>query len=525
MPARQQGSEQRSVEHRDTAWQEDTLLAALEAAVTALGEQAAHLDALNVFPVADRDTGTNLLLTAQAALRAARAARGRGLPAVARSAADAAFRAAHGNSGMLLSQVFRALAEALAERAVLDASCFAEALTRADTLARRALLHPVEGTMITVLRAAAEEAERAVRTGTSLPELLRRVSAAAYEATRRTPEYLPLLRERGVVDAGAQGLTVILHAWATRGAEDAPPLHLERATPVTVAMDGHGSCLNALLESHATHDDAIQTMLSQLGDSVELVRDGQLLRIHLHTERPEAVLSSLQRFGRLLSVVVDDLTSGSAPALFDQPPSVPVLVLSGAPRIVTLAHRMGAMGLLTQDGPPDIAETVGRLADRLGRLVLLPGSHVDLARARALVERVQRPSLVVLPVESLAAQLAALLLLGGEETDQALDRVRETLERLRTAEIDRLRDGRWRAITPEAGAEAVIDVDLVTVFSRTLELLRADEAAVCTLVIGERVERIDAVRRVLEERWPQVEREWFWGHQPAPALSLALEQE
>ncbi|WP_448575215.1 DAK2 domain-containing protein [Thermomicrobium sp.] len=508
-------------------WDACAFVAALEAAVLALGEHAASLDALNVFPVADRDTGTNLLLTAQAALRAARAASDTSLAAVTRSAAHAALRAAHGNSGVILSQFFRAWAEIAAQREYLDAAAMSAGFARADTLARQALLQPVEGTMITVLRAAAEAAQEAAANGLPLAELLAHVRDAALAAVARTPELLPILRQQGVVDAGAQGLAVLLDAWAAAARGERPTLAPMRTTaPPTHsgAGDPHGYCFNALLRVPSDRRNELLQTLASYGESIELVGDDALLRVHLHTQQPDLVIECLRAYGRLDSLALERLSADGQDTIIAEPRQSALLVLSPAPTIRAWAHRLGALALAPS---PTLTEP-SRLAARLAtlpvdRLLVLPARQEDAAVAREAARQLERPRLIVLPTQSLAAQLTALLVYEPGHEDHAEEKLLDLLARLRTVEIDQegtpetprwiARSGTWHAMHPA----------LEEALRAGLAHLHAQEADLCTLVIGEAIGDVTGLHRAVRDQWPHLEIELFWGHQPAPALSIALE--
>ncbi|GBD22198.1 hypothetical protein HRbin28_02675 [bacterium HR28] len=503
-------------------WDEAAFLAALDAAVTALGEHAASLDALNVFPVADGDTGTNLLLTARAALRAARNVAGEGLPAVTEAAARAALRAAHGNSGVILSQVFRAFAEATRERTVLDAFAFSDALTRADTLARRALLHPVEGTMITVLRAVAETAVRVAETGGTLADLLLAVRRAAAAAVARTPELLTVLRERGVVDSGAQGLAVIFDAWAALACGEETELRPlpvpsepvpRRDEPTT------GYCLNALLYCDGTPGKRIAQELARYGESIEVIRDGDLLRVHLHTTMPDTVQGLLRRVGQIRSIIIDSFSGEPAVVPLTEPRQSILVVLSAAPGIVTLAHRLGAYGIATNRKSLSASSLTTHLAELpVEQIVVLPGSDSDAEMAQQ-AARTLHPRLAVLPVRSLAAQLVALSLLDPErDLDETLPEIQAVLARLRTVDIMGNTTGR-----DGGDHDAGRTTSLSAAALQALSSLDPEGAELCSIVIGETVKRIEPVRQAIAERWPHLQIELFWGHQTAPLLSIALE--
>jgi len=508
-------------------WDGCTFVAALEAAVLALGEHAASLDALNVFPVADRDTGTNLFLTAQAALRAARAASDTSLTVVTRSAAHAAPRAAHGNSGVNLSQFFRAWAAIAAQREYLDAAATAAGFARADTLARQALLQPVEGTMITVLRAAAAAAQEAEAAGLPLAEILARVRDAALATVARTPELLPILRQQGVVDAGAQGLAVLLDAWAAAARGERPTLAPLRTTPPPThsgAGDPVGYCFNALLRVPSDRRDELLQTLAPYGESIEIVGDDALLRVHLHTQQPDLVIACLRAYGRLDSLAVEPLSADGQETILTEARGSALLVLSPAPTIRAWARRSGALALAPS---PTLTEPE-RLAARLAtlpvdRLLVLPARQEDAALVREAARQLKQPTLVVLPAHSLAAQLTALLVYEPGQGDRAEEKLVDLLTRLRTVEIDQdgtsatprwiARSGTWHAMhaTPEEALRA------------GLAHLHAQEAELCTLVIGEAIGEVAGLHRTIRVQWPHLQIDFFWGHQPAPALSIALE--
>jgi DAK2 domain fusion protein YloV len=390
-----------------------TFVAALEAAVLALGEHAASLDALNVFPVADRDTGTNLFLTAQAALRAARAASDTSLTVVTRAAAHAALRAAHGNSGVILSQFFRAWAEIAAQREYLDAAATAAGFARADTLARQALLQPVEGTMITVLRAAAAAAQEAEAAGLPLAEILARVRDAALTAVARAPELLPILRQQGVVDAGARGLAVLLDAWAAAARGEQPTLAPLRTTPPPThsgAGDPVGYCFNALLRVPSDRRDELLQTLAPYGESIEIVGGDVLLRVHLHTQQPDLVIACLRAYGRLDSLAVEPLSADGQETILTEARGSALLVLSPEPTIRAWARRSGALALAPSPTLTEPARLAAQLATLpVDRLLVLPARQEDAALVREAARQLKQSTLVVLPAHSLTAQLTTLL--------------------------------------------------------------------------------------------------------------------
>ncbi|MDW7982717.1 MAG: DAK2 domain-containing protein [Thermomicrobium sp.] len=509
-------------------WDQAAFVAALEAAVVALGDHAASLDALNVFPVADRDTGTNLLLTARAAFRAARAAVGQGLPAVTRAAARGALQAAHGNSGVLLSQFFRAFAEVTVDRTLLDHATLAEALLLADRLARQAVLHPVEGTMLTVLRAAATAASRTATTARSLADALTAARDAALDAVERTPSLLPILHEHGVVDAGAWGLAIVLDAWTALARDESPrlqPLRPTRETGTAADAAATGFCVNALLHSDGREPETLARALAERGESIDIISDGTLLRVHLHTRYPDQVRELLRSLCHVQTFVVDPLTPLPHGSLLGGPIGAPLVVLSPAPGIVRYAQRLGALGLLTGSDaltPHALAAILRTLpADRL---LLLTGCAADTDVASVTTRLLERPRLDLLPAPTLAAQLVTLSVFDPE---RALDEVTvdlcASLARVRCVDLADVRAPADAACPAQWPSEPHPALESVTEILEALTSLGPEDAELCTLVVGEAVVRVDPFRRAIARRWPHLQIELFWGHQQTPALSIALE--
>ena len=205
--------------------EKDTFLSYVRGAAAALERARQRIDDLNVYPVPDGDTGTNLALTARAAVEALETSNATDRATLARELARAALMGARGNSGVILSQIVRGAVDVLAEAEEIDADVIARALRSASDAAYRAVRKPVEGTMLTVIRELAEEAE--ARSGVTPTELLKALVRRGEEAVARTPEQLEILREAGVVDAGGAGVLEILRGLAAVAAGEPLPEPVE----------------------------------------------------------------------------------------------------------------------------------------------------------------------------------------------------------------------------------------------------------------------------------------------------------
>ncbi len=280
------------------------LVAALEAALGELRRWCAEVNALNVFPVADHDTGTNLCATLGAAVEAARGSESAGLGRVAEAASRGAFLGARGSSGVILAEYLRGLSEAWRDLGEASAGQVARALRAAARAAREAVQAPVEGTVLTVADVAASEAESALEDDPV--EVLRRAAAAARVTWLQTPRMLPVLRRAGVVDAGAAGVVALLEAMAGAAAGTPPPPLAPPAPvapPLTVRPDSSPRyCTEVLVRMRDVSADQVRRALRRLGDAVVVAeRDGRL-RIHLHTSAPHRVLARALRWGEVEEV-------------------------------------------------------------------------------------------------------------------------------------------------------------------------------------------------------------------------------
>jgi len=305
-------------------------LAWLKAASRALGRHRKRIDALNVFPVPDGDTGTNLWMTLTASYRQARLALPGSLPAIGRAAAQGALVGARGNSGVIFSQLVAGFVQHVEEQGdpeELDGAGLARALKRAAEQAYRAVPEPVEGTMLTVAREAASAAMRRAEGGDAeLREVLLAALAAAQRALWNTPSQLPQLAQAGVVDAGGLGLVLVLGCACGQDSQEAVGCGWGFAAGVAAGgtataqlADGAGGpaiqpaslerpyCTEFVVQGEHIPLQRLRRRLAGLGDCVLVVGDSHQARCHLHTARPGRALEAALPFGQLLAVSVTNM--------------------------------------------------------------------------------------------------------------------------------------------------------------------------------------------------------------------------
>jgi len=417
----------------------EAVLRFTDIAVDALGDAREEIDALNVYPVPDGDTGTNMYLTIASARDAVRAAAGQGRDSALAALARGALLGARGNSGVILSEMLGAIARRLAaatpgER---NAEVMAEALHEATEASYAAVGEPVEGTMLTVLRAAADAAREAAKDpATRSRDVFTTAAAAAREALGHTPEQLDVLARAGVVDAGGRGICVMLDAAETvltghrpvavtapLGSHAIPVPHLPHHGAGDLSEDGPAYEVMYLLDADDPHDTvvpALRRQLGTLGDSVVVVgRDG-LWNVHVHTDDVGAAIEAAVEVGRPHRIRVTHFAQQAAAQTAarsgERPLAAPrrVVAVAAGPGLATLFREAGAE--VVESAPGRRASTGELLAaiTRCGasEVVVLPNDEdtVRTARMAASTAEVDHPGLrvAVIPTQAQVQGLAAL---------------------------------------------------------------------------------------------------------------------
>ncbi|MBI4506297.1 MAG: DAK2 domain-containing protein [Chloroflexi bacterium] len=528
------------------------LIGALRYAAAWLDHHAPAIDALNVYPVPDGDTGLNMSVTLRAALAAAEEADAT-LAAVAQAAARGALMGARGNSGVILSQLLRGFADTLGEAAELTPALLGAGLAHAAHAAYCAVLRPVEGTMLTVAREAGRAAGDAVARGAPLLGVLEAAVDAAEEAVQRTPEQLDVLREAGVVDAGGQGYAVLL-AGLLRGLRGESPEAVPR--PVAVAQrplhlpgeEAYGYCTEFVILGPGLDLAAVRDGMARLGQSVLVVGDESALRVHLHALDPGPALSYAVERGALTRVKIENMDEQQA-ALGRQPvgsrvaapataeAALPIVAAVAGEGFAELYRSLGATCVVTgaRGTNPSVAELAAAISATAGREVFVLPNDPNVAPAVEQAARQVEQAVTALPTRDMAQGLAALLAYSPLSTvEDNAAAMRAALDRVRTARVTwAARDAVVGGVALPAGtALALADrrllahgADVAQVVMQALAALGADGAELITLYVGRELPEAD--RRALAERvrvrWPQSAVEVVPGRQPNDYYLLAVE--
>jgi DAK2 domain fusion protein YloV len=520
----------------------------------------AHQDAinrLNVYPVPDGDTGTNMALTLESVV--AELGESDDMPAVCKAISHGSLMGARGNSGVILSQILRGISAAIGEAGEADGVIICDALTKASEAAYGAVMRPVEGTILTVSRLAAERAG-----GTTLEEVLSNARDGAADALEQTPELLPVLKEAGVVDAGGAGYVLLLDAFLEVVAGRPVPAPADTPAPVGVVVGhgehGHGEGgvgdlryeVMYLLEAY--DDEAVaafKEVWAGIGDSIVVVGGEGLWNCHIHTDDIGAAVEASLDAGRPRNIRVTDLfeqveeerwvrdaaaTLGDEPEHFDPVPTAVVAVATGE-GIRRIFRSLGVHQIVAggQSMNPSTAQILEAVEAAPGdQVVILPNNKNIVPVAEQVAELTAKP-VRVLATHSVAEGFAALLEYDPQADAEGNARLMTMAAgRVTAAEITRA----VRASTCPAGpinegdylglSRSGIEVVAATLGEATTSLLAklvTDEHEIVTIIEGDGA-TVAETRRITEwlhEHCPAVEAEVHHGGQPLYPYLFSIE--
>jgi DAK2 domain fusion protein YloV len=403
------------------------------------------LNGLNVFPVPDGDTGSNMYLTVKSALKEAHKVRNGPLSLVALAAANGSLLGARGNSGVILSQMLRGFASNVRHNDTIDTFQLSVAMRDAVAAARAALSRPVEGTILSVATAAADEAFRLSKGESDFYRLANGVLRAANRALERTPDQLPVLKEAGVVDSGGAGfcyfLEGILHFLPNATVHGTAFPHRPAPDRVFTAqrhVGEHRFCTEFVLEDATVDVGPLRELLQCKGESLIVAGAAPTIKVHLHTNDPDGVFALAAGVGTLAQRKVEDMEQQHNLLVVEAPakPFSIVAVVPG-PGFDRIAKELGAE--VTVPIPPGANPSVRDLlvgvnAALADTVVLLPNDANVFLAANELTA-LTRKQIVVIPTRDVVAGLAALLDLGGTAKLPDRSEIEERIAQVRSAAV------------------------------------------------------------------------------------------
>jgi uncharacterized protein len=526
----------------------------VDAALASLEANRRRIDDLNVYPVPDGDTGTNLTMTVRAVADAVDHTSAASRQSLARDVARGALMGARGNSGVIFSQIVRGAADVLGETETdtIDAEETARALRGAADAAYRAVRRPVEGTMLSVIRELAEEAEAQAPMHPAVAQLLVELVRRGEEAVARTPEQLQVLRDAGVVDAGGAGLLELVRGVAAAVSGEPlpePPPAEEHLgfEAIHQELSRYRYCTVFLIEGKGLEREELEAELEQFGDSLLVVGDESAIKIHVHTDDPGAALSLGTQVGAIDRIEIANMHEQTyqreerlLAAVPDLPPAtsgvVAVVAGEGNRRLFeSLAENIGPIrivegGQTMNPSTADLLRAVQSL-DAEEAVILPNNSNVVLAAEHAAANADR--TVEVVPVDSIPGGLAAMVAFDGARTaaENAAE-MRAAVEAVATGEVTiasrdvqlnglAIRKGDWLGLAdgePVAGGGDFDDVTYAVV-----ERLLSGPKELLTLLVGKDDMPLEPLLARIAAGHPSVEIDVQQGGQPHYHLLLSAE--
>jgi DAK2 domain fusion protein YloV len=521
-----------------------------------LGKSAPDINAINVFPVPDGDTGTNMVLTMEFALEEAKRNSDSQVSSAAKSLARGALMGARGNSGVILSQFFRGLAKGLGGKAHFDGGDFARALVEASQIAYKGIVNPVEGTILTVLKDASRAAQEAAKDDDTLVTVLEAAVRSAEDSVARTPTLLPALKEAGVVDAGGQGLYVLLEGALQflKGESQKIQYRRPRLVPAkvelvsrTAQMPTHletpyGYCTNFILEGQNLDLSKIKKDLKKKGQSLIITGDDNLVRIHIHSFEPGEILKYATKLGKLHDITINNMDDQYAEFIKMQKEKMPSVGIA----MVAIATGEGFFKLFNSLGDiiivpggqtmnPSVREILQAVESAPSDNIILLPNNKNIVSTASQVRSLTSKKVKVIPTRNIPQGIAAFLAFGYdmnlEQNARAMEKAIKKVSAIditravRKTRFDRLeiRKGQFIAILNDGDLIARA-VKIRDVILEALEKVGAEEAEIITIYYGAEVKDFEAqeVAQDVRDRY-HAEVEVVYGGQPHYNYIISLE--
>ncbi|GAJ42108.1 DAK2 domain-containing protein [Parageobacillus thermoglucosidasius] len=536
-----------------------------------LSNNAKAVDALNVFPVPDGDTGTNMNLSMTSGAKEVKNNVSDHIGKVSSALAKGLLMGARGNSGVILSQLFRGFAKAIETKQEINSSEFAAALEAGVTTAYKAVMKPVEGTILTVAKDAAKRAVEVAKKEQDIVVVMEEVVKEAKASLQRTPKLLPVLKEVGVVDSGGQGLVYVYEGFLSglKGESVADRKPAEISMQELVKAEHHksaqshihtdeiefGYCTEFMvrferdkLEKHPFSEEVFRQDLSRFGDSLLVIADDEFVKVHIHSEQPGEVLTYGQRYGSLINIKIENMREQHANIVNEERRDTGSAANAKQKEkygIVTVAMGAGVAELLKSIGAHVVieggqtmnpsTEDIVKAIESIGAetVFVLPNNKNIIMTAQQAASVVSQ-KVIVIPTKTIPQGMSALLAfnpsLSEEQNEKAMT---AALSRVKTGQVTfAVRDTTIDGVKIEKddymgladNKIVVAEKDKLSVTKQLLHSLIDEDSEIVTMIYGqEATEEVEAIVSYIEETYSDVEVEVHNGEQPLYPFIFSVE--
>ena len=530
-----------------------------------LAKNAEKINALNVFPVPDGDTGTNMNLSMSSGAKETAANVVENIGELGKSFSKGLLMGARGNSGVILSQLFRGMSQYIADKKEVNAKEFAEAIQNGVSIAYKAIIKPVEGTILTVAREAAEAGLKAAENTTSVVEVMEAIYAEAQASLKRTPELLPILKEVGVVDSGGQGLVCVYQGFvAALKGEKIEGLEAVETNVVDMQFEDdhdmdfmnpadivYGFCTEFTVrldkEKKEFNEDKFREDMSKFGDSLLVISDSEFVKIHVHTETPGDVFNYGQQYGELIKIKSDNMREqhrevlrkqeakqATAPKELKEQAMISISMGAGLSKVLT---SMGVDYIVEggQTMNPSTEDIMKAIKEVNAKNIFIFPNNKNIQLAAKQAAELAEENVFVVESKTAPQGLAAVMVYNPQATaEENFANMQEVLSTVSTLEVTHaVRDTNIEGVEIKKdefmgirnGKIVVSNLSLNTVLEELLEKSLDEDSEIVTLYLGEESteEYTDFLEQLIEEKYPDVEVELIESGQPVYPYIIGVE--
>ena len=530
-----------------------------------LAKNAEKINALNVFPVPDGDTGTNMNLSMSSGAKETAANVVENIGELGKSFSKGLLMGARGNSGVILSQLFRGMSQHIADKKEVNAKEFAEAIQNGVSIAYKAIIKPVEGTILTVAREAAEAGVKAAEKTTSVVEVMEAIYAEAQASLKRTPELLPILKEVGVVDSGGQGLVCVYQGFvAALKGEKIEGLEAVETNLVDMQFEDdhdmdfmnpedivYGFCTEFTVrldkEKKEFNEDKFREDMSKFGDSLLVISDSEFVKIHVHTENPGDVFNYGQQYGELIKIKSDNMREqhrevlrkqeakqATAPKELKEQAMISISMGAGLSKVLT---SMGVDYIVEggQTMNPSTEDIMKAIKEVNAKNIFIFPNNKNIQLAAKQAAELAEENVFVVESKTAPQGLAAVMVYNPQAAaEENFANMQEVLSTVSTLEVTHaVRDTNIEGVEIKKdefmgirnGKIVVSNLSLNTVLEELLEKSLDEDSEIVTLYLGEESteEYTDFLEQLIEEKYPDVEVELIESGQPVYPYIIGVE--
>lgn len=514
------------------------------------------VDKLNVFPVPDGDTGTNMSLTISYAMKELSKSQDSSITDIGKALSKGSLMGARGNSGVILSQIIRGFAKSIEGKDKIYTQDLAKAFKNGSDTAYKAVIKPVEGTILTVVRESGEYAVQACKKEHDLVKFLEMVIKEANESLNRTPQLLKALKEAGVVDSGAKGLVLIyegMHA-ALKGnpidIKDYSPVDLSSievsSNPINTDDIKFSYCTEFILESKTIDDLQIRDMMMKYGDSLAVVGDEGVIKVHVHTNDPGLVLQDALKYGHLVTIKIENMKVQHENIVLESQDEVSssaeekefgFIATSMGEGLAKIFKDFGVDHIIEggQTMNPSTEDFMKAIEHINAKNIFIFPNNSNIIMAANQAKELSDKNIIVIPTKNTPQGFTALVNFNGdasiEENEEAM---MDSLGLVKSGQVTfavrdtvmndvEVKEGNIIGIAEGKLSGAGDTVDEIT--SNLIEKLVDEDSAIITLFYGEDVNEEDAnkLRDELEEKFEDIDVELYYGGQPLYYYLVSVE--